>query len=81
MVLSGCADLVHSKEGLTQGYPVAMILYSPRVLPLIKFLNLSVEDTKQKMRWNTLQVWYANDSSLVSYFPRINDWFTEISRN
>eukprot|EP00957_Ditylum_brightwellii_P061972 4703130-Ditylum_brightwellii.AAC.1 len=58
-----------SKEGVTQGDPLAMILYALAVLPLILLLEELISDlgdiTEQ------LQKWFADDSALGSFFTTI----------
>ena len=45
-----------SKEGVTQGDPLSMMMYGAAILPLIQ----SLENPYQ---W--IQNWYANDSSCI----------------
>ena len=60
-----------SKEGITQGDPLSMMLYAVAVLPLIHFL-------RAPGRWT--QNWYADDSSCVADLPSLRAWFEELSR-
>ena len=55
-----------SKEGVTQGDPLSMMLYAVAVLPLIRFLEDSCE-------W--VQNWYADDSSCVGELSSVRRWF------
>ena len=45
---------MHSKEGVTQGAPLAMITYGIRILPLKRVLR--------KYHPQVLQPWYAEDA-------------------
>ena len=51
-----------SKEGVTQGDPLSMMLYAVAVLPLIRSL-------KAPGKW--IQNWYADDSSCVADLPSL----------
>ena len=53
----GSGHFLHSKEGVTHGYPLAMIAYGIRVLPLIRVLR---SDHPQ-----VYQPWYADDAGVV----------------
>ena len=35
------ATIIHSREGVTQGYPLAMVAYGIGIIPLIKRLKLT----------------------------------------
>ena len=80
LLLRGCADIVHRKEGVTQGDELSMILYRLGVLPITQALKHHVDDNECKSRRNTLQMWYANYSALDSYFYRIKAWSKELIR-
>eukprot|EP00957_Ditylum_brightwellii_P012882 973361-Ditylum_brightwellii.AAC.1 len=74
-MMRGHPDLVFSKEGVTQGDPLAMILYALAVLPLIlhlKDLILDLGDITSQ-----LQKRFANDSALGSFFASIKQQFDE----
>ena len=58
-----------SKESVTQGDPLSMMLYAVAVLPLIRSLKAPV---------NRIQNWYADDSSCVVDFPSLKAWFDEL---
>ena len=68
--VSGCSDRILSKEGVTQGDPLSMLLYAIAVLPLIQSLS---DNT-----WWT-QNWYADDSSCVATLRNLKDWFSLLS--
>ena len=79
MVLQGCDNLFHIKEGITQVYPLAMLLYGLSLLPIIQSLKNHVEDNELKRRRKTLQVRYNDESALYLSFSRIKSWFTYLS--
>ena len=61
-----------SKEGVTQGDPLSMMLYAVAVLPLIRSLSAPG-------KWT--QNWYADDSSCVADLPSLKAWFDELLCN
>ena len=61
--------VVLSREGTTQGDPLAMPMYALATLPLIKRLNTDVS-----------QVWYADDATAVGKLAALCRWWDEISR-
>eukprot|EP00957_Ditylum_brightwellii_P100489 7660363-Ditylum_brightwellii.AAC.1 len=69
LVWRGHPDLVMSKEGVTQGDPIAMILYALDVLPL--FLQLEELISTLEDITNQLQKWFDDDSALGSFFATI----------
>jgi hypothetical protein len=52
-----------SKEGVTQGDPLAMVMYGVGLLPLIRILKKAVSDVHQP--------WYADDAGAGGRFQRI----------
>ena len=52
-----------SKEGITQGYPLAMAMYAMGTQPLIRRLNGIAK-----------QVWYAHHSAAGSCLGRLREW-------
>jgi hypothetical protein len=58
-----------SREGVTQGDPLSMFLYSIAILPLIRRCR-SVDD------W--CQCWYADDSSAIARFAKLVTWLTRL---
>eukprot|EP00957_Ditylum_brightwellii_P018219 1372710-Ditylum_brightwellii.AAC.1 len=60
LVLRGHNDLMMSKEGVTQGDLLAMILYALDVLPII--LHLEKFITEMDITEAQLQKWFADDS-------------------
>ena len=59
--------LLHSKEGVTQGEPIAMIMYAIGPLPLIHKLK--------SMYPNSHQSWYADDSSAIDTLEDLHSLF------
>ena len=59
-----------SKEGVTQGDPLSMMLYAVAVLPLIRSLRASG-------KWT--QNWYADDSSCIADLGSLRAWYEELS--
>jgi len=71
LVICGHHEFLLSKEGVTQGDPLAMLLYAIGILPLIL-------KTKDPEKW--VQAWYADDSSCISDFHSVLEWFKMISQ-
>ena len=67
----GSGHFLHSKEGVTQGDPLAMIAYGIRVLPLIRVLR---SDHPQ-----VYQPWYADDAGAGGTFAI--SWLTSGTSN
>ena len=64
----GEVEIILSKEGVTQGDPLAMALYGIALLPLAELLR--------KEYPNVLQPWYADDAAMQgvpSRVPRLQD--------
>ena len=59
-----------SREGTTQGDPLAMAIYAISIMPLVHSLN-SV-DTKQ--------IWFADDSSAGGTLDNLHEWWTRLQR-
>jgi len=57
--------VIYSKEGTTQGCPLAMLQYACAVYPLITRL-------KDPSRYK--QLWYADDSSCAASLVRLREW-------
>ena len=58
-----------SKEGVTQGDPLAMLLYGLAVLPLVREL-------KNSNKWK--QNWYADDSACLAQLLLVREWFDRL---
>ena len=52
------AATLHSKKEITQGHPLAMLLFGTVITPLVKLL--------QKDYLDVLQPWYADDAAFIS---------------
>ena len=63
---------MHSREGMTQGYPLAMFAYGIDVLPVIKWLK--AEDPE------ITQPWYADYASALGMFVIIKLYFNSLKR-
>ena len=66
----GSGHFLHSKEGVTQGDPLAMIAYGIGVLPLIRVLQV---DHPQ-----VYQPWYADDAGVGGKFRDIMAHFRDL---
>ena len=65
--MNGAARFLHSREGVTQGGPLAMIAYRLGILPLIKNLTQEMPDVTQP--------WYAEDARAMGTFARLENRF------
>ena len=61
---------ISSKEGVTQGDVLAMILYGLALLTIIKELKTNFLDLKQP--------WYADDAAATGKFQQIKDFVMEL---
>eukprot|EP00957_Ditylum_brightwellii_P064455 4891443-Ditylum_brightwellii.AAC.1 len=78
-VLRGAEEVVYSKEGVTQGDPMAMFLYTLGVLPIILQLKHHQQDVESLTNViEKLQAWYADDSAKATFFATIREWFQEL---
>ena len=59
----GAITILFSKEGVTQGDPLAMVVYGIGMLPLTRILQEMVKDL--------LQLWYADNASAGGKFNKI----------
>ena len=69
---NGTFSFMHSKEGVTQGDPLAMIAYSIGILPLIKNLKREIPDVTQP--------WYTDDAGALGMFAIIDTSFNSLTR-
>jgi len=68
LFVQGSDQVLLSKEGVTQGDPLLMMMHAVAVLPLI----CSLEDSHQ---W--IQDWYADDSSCIGKLSSVRQWLTD----
>ena len=64
-------DVLLSREGTTQGDPLAMPMYALATIPLIRNLKNSVSDISQ--------VWYADDASGAGKITRLCEWWDQLN--
>lgn len=69
LVFRGSEEKLHSREGVTQGDPLAMLLYGISTLPLIDVL----QDPQ------LTQCWYADDSSAQGHFDDLKRWWDKLN--
>ena len=62
---------MHSREGVTQGDPIAMIAYRIGILQF--FINLKREIP------DVTQTWYADDAGTLGMFTRIKTYFDSLT--
>ena len=67
LVMKGSQEHLYSREGVTQGDPISMFMYTIGTLPLIQLL-------KNINKWS--QVWYADDSSVSGELSSLQEWLT-----
>jgi hypothetical protein len=63
----GSGTIMLSREGVTQGDPLSMFLYSIAIMPLIRRCRINDPDSGQ--------AWYADDSSGAGRLTRLRKWF------
>ena len=70
---SHSCELLHSREGVTQGDPLAMVLYGLALVPLAENLRAAVPEA--------LQPWYADDAAvagragdIAKVMARLQEW-------
>ena len=59
----GSTVFLRSKEGITQGYPLAILGYGLLLLPLIRVLKREFSDVDSP--------WYTDDAAAAGKIPRI----------
>ena len=65
LFVAGSSLVLLSKDGVTQGDPLAMLIYGIGVLPLTRKL-------KCPDKWK--QNWYADDSASLAKFQFLKEW-------
>ena len=68
-MLKSSNEILLSREGVTQGDPLSMMLYSVATLPLVRAL-------KGNGRW--FQSWYADDSVCAGSLDDIRCWLDRL---
>jgi hypothetical protein len=68
----GIAIFIFSKEGVTQGDPIAMFCYGIGILPMIRQLKTKYPELRQP--------WYADDAGALGSFDDIIRMFTELMK-
>ena len=63
--------MLFSVEGVTQGDPLAMVMYGLALLPLIRSLRPEVDGD-----WT--QSWYADDGQAVGRFDKLREWWDKL---
>ena len=66
------ARFLHSRDGVSQGGPLAMIVYSIGILPLIKNPKWAIPDITQPR--------YADDAGSLGTFARLENYFDLLTR-
>ena len=64
--------IIHSREGVAQGYPLEMIDYGIVILPLIKNLKRAIPDVTHP--------WYADDARVLGMFAKLDTYFDLVTR-
>ena len=65
LFIAGSKAYILIREGVTQGDPMAMLVYGIAILPLTKKL-------KNLEKWK--QNWYADDSACLAKFKELKEW-------
>ena len=68
--IAGAAVSIFSATGVTQGCPLAMIIYGLTLLPLIRQLQAEFPQL--------LHLWFADDGTAVGSFSLLNAYFRRI---
>jgi hypothetical protein len=69
LIVQGTDECLYSKEGVTQGDPLSMLLYSMAVLPLIQSLNQESQ---------VIQNWFADDASAAGELKDVKQWMQQL---
>ena len=69
LFVAGADEVIYSREGATQGDPLAMIFYDVSLLSLIQ---------KLKDPNNVLQCWYAGDSAAIAKLNKLEIWLKNL---
>ena len=66
------ASISHSREGVTQGDPLAMIVYGIRIITFIKNIKREIPDVTYP--------WYADNAGFLGPFARLDTYFESLTR-
>ena len=66
------ASILHSREGVIQGGPLAMFTYELELLRLIKNLKTAHPDIKLS--------WYDDNTGMIDTFGNIEDYFNSLTQ-
>ena len=72
LFVAGANEVIYSREGTTQGDPLARFSYGVSLLPLIRKLK----DPKK-----ALQTWYADDSAAIAKLKKLEIWLTNLIKD
>ena len=65
----GSSESILSKEGVSQGDPLSMLMYAAALTSLIASLA-------DLTNWS--QCWYADDSDCAAKLPKLHEWFENL---
>ena len=63
-------EIIWSREGTTQGDPLAVSMFAIGTIPLIRHLHGFAQ-----------QVWYADDSAAAGSLEEIRKWWDKLAQN
>ena len=67
--MKGTSTILYSREGVTQGDPLSMLVYAIGIIPLIRTL---------KNPQDGIQILYADDASACAPLIALKDWFGKL---
>ena len=68
----GKDNIIHRRESVMQGYPLAMVAYGIEILLLIKHLKSTYLDVTQP--------WYADHAGALGMFDHLDNYFKALKR-
>ena len=66
-------NIIHSREGVIQGYPLAMLAYVIGIISLIKCLKSIYPDVTQP--------WYTDSAGVLGMFNHLEKYFRALKCN
>ena len=69
--MRGTLTSLFSKEGVTQGDPLSMLIYAIGTIPLISTLDHPRQGS---------HIWYADDTLACSDLPALKEWFQKLMK-